>query len=232
MARQRYLIVGAGSFGSSVARELMRQGHEVIFLDKDANIIQKVSDEVTQAVVGDATDEDDLMAVGARQLDGAVVAIGSDLEVSILSTMLLKELGVPLVFSKATSDNHGRVLNRVGADRIIFPERDAGIRVARLLQAPTFLELGDMTAGLMFAEIRVGEKSAGMTLAKLDAQRRLGVTIASMRVISQDASPGVDARQVPNEVRTPDGAYQLKKGDILLAVGQRPQLEELQKIIG
>jgi len=89
-----------------------------------------------------------------------------------------------------------------------------------------------MTAGLMFAEIRVGEKSAGMTLAKLDAQRRLGVTIASMRVISQDASPGVDARQVPNEVRTPDGAYQLKKGDILLAVGQRPQLEELQKIIG
>ncbi|HCF94985.1 MAG: TrkA family potassium uptake protein [Verrucomicrobiota bacterium] len=232
MARQRYLIVGAGSFGSSVARELMRQGHEVIFLDKDANIVQKVSDEVTQAVVGDATDEDDLMAVGARQLDGAVVAIGSDLEVSILSTMLLKELGVPLVFSKATSDNHGRVLNRVGADRIIFPERDAGIRVARLLQAPTFLELGDMTAGLMFAEIRVGEKSAGMTLAKLDAQRRLGVTIASMRVISQDASPGVDARQVPNEVRTPDGAYQLKKGDILLAVGQRPQLEELQKIIG
>jgi trk system potassium uptake protein TrkA len=220
------------AFGSSVARELMRQGHEVIFLDKDANIVQKVSDEVTQAVVGDATDEDDLMAVGARQLDGAVVAIGSDLEVSILSTMLLKELGVPLVFSKATSDNHGRVLNRVGADRIIFPERDAGIRVARLLQAPTFLELGDMTAGLMFAEIRVGEKSAGMTLAKLDAQRRLGVTIASMRVISQDASPGVDARQVPNEVRTPDGAYQLKKGDILLAVGQRPQLEELQKIIG
>jgi len=232
MARQRYLIIGAGSFGSSVARELMRQGHEVIFLDKDPNIIQKVSDEVTQAVVGDATDEDDLMAVGARQLDGAVVAIGSDLEVSILATMLLKELGVPLVFSKATSDNHGRVLNRVGADRIIFPERDAGIRVARLLQAPTFLELGDMTAGLMFAEIRVGEKSAGMTLAKLDAQRRLGVTIASMRVITQDASPGVDARQVPNEVRTPDGAYQLKKGDILLAVGQRPQLEELQKIIG
>ena len=232
MAWQRYLIIGAGSFGSSVARELMRQGHEVIFLDKDPNIIQKVSDEVTQAVVGDATDEDDLMAVGARQLDGAVVAIGSDLEVSILATMLLKELGVPLVFSKATSDNHGRVLNRVGADRIIFPERDAGIRVARLLQAPTFLELGDMTAGLMFAEIRVGEKSAGMTLAKLDAQRRLGVTIASMRVITQDASPGVDARQVPNEVRTPDGAYQLKKGDILLAVGQRPQLEELQKIIG
>jgi trk system potassium uptake protein TrkA len=232
MARQRYLIIGAGSFGSSVARELMRQGHEVILLDRDPSLVQKMSDEVTQAIAGDATDEDDLMAVGARQMDGAVVAVGSALEASILATMLLKEIGVPVVFSKATSDNHGRVLNRVGADRIIFPERDAGIRVARLLQAPTFLELGDMTAGLMFAEIRVGDKGAGMTLAQLDAQRRLGVTIVAMRIISQEASPDVDARQVPNEVRTPDGAYALRKGDVLLAVGQRPQLEELQKTIG
>jgi len=210
----------------------MRQGHDVVLIDKDPSLVQRLSDEVTRAVVGDASDEDALVAAGAAEVDGAIVAIGTELEASILATMLLKELGVPIIFSKAANDNHGRVLARVGADRLIFPERDAGIRVARLIQAPSFLELGDLTAGLSFAELRVGEKGRGKTLRELDVQKKLGVTVAAMRIASREVEDDQDIRQLPHEVCTASAAQVLKKGDVLLAVGGRARLEELQRLVG
>jgi len=232
MAKMRYLVIGAGSFGLTVCRELMRQGHEVVLLDKDENLVERLSDEVTRAIVGDASDQDALVAAGASEMDGAIVAIGSELEASILATMLLKEIGVPIIFSKAASDNHGRVLARIGADRLVFPERDAGIRVARLIQAPSFLELGDLTAGLSFAELRVGERGRGKTLRELDVQRRLGVTVAAMRIAAREVTDDQDVRQLPHEVCTASASQVLKKGDVLLAVGNRGKLEELQKLVG
>ncbi|MEG0129568.1 potassium channel family protein, partial [Clostridium sp.] len=130
MTSKQYIIIGLGRFGASIAKTLYSLGNEVLAVDVDEEVIQDISPDVTHAVQADATDEGVLRALGLRNFDVAVITIGSDAQASIMATLLVKELGVKYVIAKAHNEVHAKVLYKIGADRVVFPERDMGVRVA------------------------------------------------------------------------------------------------------
>jgi trk system potassium uptake protein TrkA len=137
---QEYAVIGLGQFGISVAQNLVRLGHTVLAIDRDRDLVQDWADELTQTVALDATDETALRAVGLDAFDTVVVAIGADFESSVMITMLLKELGVRRVVCKALSQRQRAVLERVGADQVVQPEYEAGLRLAQRLSAPDLID--------------------------------------------------------------------------------------------
>ena len=137
---RQFVVIGIGRFGGAIAETLSRLGHEVLAIDTDEEVIQKISDKVTHAVAADATDESVLKSLGVRNFDVAVVAIGSDIQSSIMTTLMLKELGIRYVVAKAQNELHARVLMKIGADKIVFPERDMGERVAHNLISSNILD--------------------------------------------------------------------------------------------
>ena len=155
MKINQFVIIGLGRFGSSLGEELVKLGYEVLGVDRDEEKVQELSHILTHAVVADATEEEVLRSIGARNFDCGVVAIGDDIQASILATILLKDLGVKKVVAKAVSDLHGRVLERVGVDRIIYPERDMGIRVAHQLVSPNLLDYIELSKKYTIAELAV-----------------------------------------------------------------------------
>ena len=150
-----FAVIGAGRFGSSLARTLFELGHEVMVMDSDEEKIQSLSDNVTHAVIVDVMDEGALRELGLSNFDVVVIAIGSDTEASVMATIMAKELGAKKVISKATSDFQGKVLAKVGADRVIFPERDMGVRVAHNLVS-TNGEIREYTSGEHIRVVLVG----------------------------------------------------------------------------
>ena len=134
-----YLVVGLGRFGSEISRQLCRLGNEVLAMDTNGEAVQRMAPEVTHAVVGDARDKDVLKALGARNFDCAIVAIGDNLSASVLATMNLKELGIPCVVCKAYDDTHRRVLQKLGADRVLIPEQEIASRLAKSLSSRNVL---------------------------------------------------------------------------------------------
>lgn len=176
-----FLIVGLGRFGRSVARKLCELGNEVLVIDRNADIVQHIADEVTYSIVGDATDESVLNAAGARNFDCAVVAVASDIENSVLATALLKEAGIPHVIAKARSSLHRLVLQRIGADEIVFPEEEVGIRLARTLSNRSFLDYMSVTDDFSIAEMQVPGKWIGKTLIELNVRAKYGLTVLATR---------------------------------------------------
>ncbi|MXO80304.1 TrkA family potassium uptake protein, partial [Paenibacillus sp. OT2-17] len=140
MKTQQFVVIGLGRFGSSLALQLVDMGCEVLGIDRNEDVVDSMSEMLTHTVVADATDEDSLRSLGIRNFDCGIVAIGNDIQVSILTAILLKELGVKKVVAKAISVLHGRALEKLGVDRIIYPERDMGIRVAHQLVTPNLLD--------------------------------------------------------------------------------------------
>jgi trk system potassium uptake protein TrkA len=141
-----YMVIGLGRFGSEVARRLCELDCEVLAMDNRSDLVQQLSNRVTQAVVGDAQDKEILRALGAKDFDCAIVAIGGDLGASVLVTMNLKELGVPYVVCKAHDETHRRVLEKLGADKVVIPEQENAHRLARSLSSPNvldYIELSD-----------------------------------------------------------------------------------------
>ena len=129
--RKQCIVIGAGEFGTSVALTLEEQGCEVLVIDQDAKRIEAIADQVTHTIIGNAADSELLNSLGIRNFDLAVITIGGNLEVSIMATILVKESGVPYVLAKARNDLHAEVLRKVGADKVVFPERAMGVRIAR-----------------------------------------------------------------------------------------------------
>ena len=129
------IVIGLGRFGSQVARELCRQGCEVLAMDVNTELVSQIANDVTHAVVGDGQDKEVLRALGAKEFDCGIIAIGDDLAASVLVTMNLKELGVPQIICKAHDETHRRVLEKLGADRVVIPEQEQAARLARSLSA-------------------------------------------------------------------------------------------------
>ncbi|HAE91450.1 MAG TPA: potassium transporter Trk, partial [Tissierella sp.] len=148
-----FVVIGCGRFGSSIARTLYSLGNEVLAIDSSEEIIKEISEEVTHAVQADVMDETVLMDLGLRNFDVAVVAIGSDIEASIMATLVVKDLGIDKVIAKAQSELHGKVLSKIGADKIIFPERDMGVRVAHNLASTNILDFIELSPDYSILEI-------------------------------------------------------------------------------
>lgn len=157
----KFAVIGLGSFGSTVALELIRLGHEVLGIDIRDAMVNKHAEQLTQSLIADATDEKVIEELGLKHYDGIVVAIGENLEASILSTMALKNAGCAQVWVKAITDTHHRILSRLQADRIIHPEHEIGVRVAQSLTHPQMLDYISLGNGWFVVEIQVNERIAG-----------------------------------------------------------------------
>ena len=212
---EQVLVVGLGRFGSALARELEALGHEVLAVDRSEEAVNDIAAEVTHAVQLDATDEDALKAVGAGDFGAAIVAISSNAEASIFATMALKSLGVPNVIAKAGSTLHGRILKRVGADRVVFPETEMGQRVAHSFNAPDVIDYLDLAPRFGIERVRPPEHFIGRSLRELALPSRLKLTpIALRRGDSVTVNPHADER--------------LREGDELVLIGRDEQLEHLR----
>ncbi|MDX1688176.1 MAG: TrkA family potassium uptake protein [Candidatus Promineifilaceae bacterium] len=172
-----FAVIGLGRFGTSLALALMEDGHSVLGIDADPVIVQRISADITYAVSCDATDEEALQEVNITAFDMVVVAIGVDFESNLLVTSALKSLGVRHVISKAVTSRQREILLRVGADRVVLPEHDAGRRLAEELIAPAVLERVHLGPDHSVAEVRVPSSLAWQSLAQLDLRRRMGVTV-------------------------------------------------------
>ncbi len=179
--KQQVIVVGLGRFGSAAARELHALGHEVLAIDSSEATINDIAPYVTHAVQADASDEAALKSVGADQFQTAIVAMSSALEASIFATMALKRLGVPRVIAKAAGPLHGAILERIGADRVVYPEREAGVDVAHTLSIPRVLDYIDLAPGHGIAKIDVPATFVGKTLRELDLAGRFRVTAIALR---------------------------------------------------
>jgi trk system potassium uptake protein len=174
------LVVGLGRFGSALAETLMTLGHQVLGVDADPRNVQQIADRLTHVVEADATDEEAMRQLGAGEFGRAVVGIGTDLEASILTTAVLAGLGVPDIWAKAVTVPHGRILERVGAHHVVFPEHDMGRRVAHLVTG-RMIEFVQLDEGFALVELRPPEQIVGRTLGDSQVRKRYGITVVCIK---------------------------------------------------
>lgn len=220
MKVKQYVVIGLGRFGTSLAKELMALGYEVLGIDQDEEIVDSLSSALTHTVVADSTDEEVLKSLGVRNFDVGVVAIGNDIQASIMTAILLKDMGVKKVVAKALSELHGRVLERVGVDRVIYPERDMGIRVAHQLVSPNLLDYIELSKDYTIVELTVPPKLSGVTLAELNLRAKYGISMVALYKKS-----GVNIAPTANDI--------LHENDIMVIIGTNSQIEQFEdQVIG
>lgn len=213
-------IIGAGRFGMSMAQALSESGVEVVLMDRNGSLVQSASSIVTHAVQGDATNARALEESGIGECDVAVVAIGSNIEASTLATANCKDLGVNEVIAKATSDLHGKILKKIGADQVIFPDRESAHRLARTLANRGAFDLLEISEGCSIAEIPVPESCVDKTLAQADLRNKTGVTVLCIR--RQDENP-----KKPRAIMIPGPNDQIHGDDKLIVFGTTKQIDAL-----
>lgn len=214
---KQFAVIGLGRFGASLAVSLARMGCEVLAIDSDPAKVEALMDEVTYAVHADARDEEALKAAGVRNVDVAVVAIGENVEANILVTLMVKEMGVKCVVAKALNELHAKVLAKIGADKIVFPERDMGVRVARTLAAGNVLEHIDLSPEYSIEEIAAPKRLVGKTLGQLNLRAKHGTMVVAIK------------RERNSIVVAPGADDVIKEGDILVLIGPTKALEHFQE---
>ena len=180
--RKQYAVFGLGSFGESVAVALQELGCEVVVVDNHMERIEDISPYVSYAVQADIEDPEVIRSLGARNLDGVVVAVADDMEASIMATLVSKEIGVPYVLAKAKNELHAKVLKKIGADSIIFPEKEIGQSVARNLVSGEFVDWISLSPDYSITEIQVPEKWIGKSLSEIDVRRTKDVNVVGVRI--------------------------------------------------
>ena len=179
-------IIGLGNFGYYLATHLYEKGHEILAIDKDPDRVQEIKDKVSQAAVADATDRRAVEPLGVSQMDAAVICIGSVLSDSILATLNMIEIGVKRVLAKAITDSHGRILRKIGASEVFFPEKDRAISLAEQLHNPNMLDYLPFVAGYSIIQLVPPKEFIGQTLRKLDLINQYGIQVVAIREIVPD----------------------------------------------
>lgn len=215
MSTKQFIVIGMGRFGSSVAKGLFEMGNDVLAVDKEEDKVQDISSYVTHAVQADCTDLKSLKSLGISNFDTAVVAVGSDMQSSIMITLLLKEIGIKYIIAKADNDIHAKLLFINGADRVIRPEKDMGIRVARNLAAANLLDYMELSKDCNIAEILVKPQWEGKSLEELNISARYGINVVAIK----------RGNNINISLTRKDT---LEKGDILVTVGSTDGLDRLQ----
>lgn len=208
-----YAVLGLGSFGKSVARSFMELGIEVLAVDRNKIIVNEIASEVTYAVQMDVTNEDALKSIGVEKMDGVIVAIGENLEASVMATLLVKELGVPYVVAKAETEMQKKILEKIGADKVVFPEKEMGVRLAKNI-AGNFLDVFDLSSKDSMVELKVKEEWIGKSIRELDFRNRYHLNIVAFR---RDGK--LDSFPDPDDV--------LQKDDIIITVGKNEDLNRI-----
>ena len=212
-----YVVIGLGRFGQGVARQLCELGAEVLAMDVRSDLVQQLANDVTHAVVGDAQDKEVLRALGVKEFDCAVIAIGEDLAASVLTVMNLQELGVPYIVCKAHDETHRRVLEKLGVQRVVIPEKEQAQRLARSLHSHNVLEYIELSQEYGILEVPAPKSWVGKSLKELNVRAKLGVNIIAVESgNSTNVSPAAD--------------YRILAEDIMVVLGDNAALEAVQKL--
>ncbi len=216
---KQFAVIGLGNFGYYLATNLYKKGHEVLAIDNNADIVQTIKDNVSQAVVADATDRKVLESLGLKSVDSAIVCIGSFMEASVLTTLNLNDIGVKQVVAKAISEIHSRLLYKVGASEVFFPEKDQAISLAEHLHSPNILEYLPFIEGYSIVELAPPKNYIGKSLKDLNLINQYGIQVIAIKEV------------VPDRLNmVPTGQFVLKDSDILILLGPNDALNKLQKI--
>ena len=209
-----FAVIGLGRFGTSVAETLCALGHEVLAVDRNESRVAAVADNVTHAMVADTTDERALKRIGIRNFDCVILSVGDDIRASILSTVLMKEQGAQYLIAKASDALHAKLLQKTGADKVILPEYEAGVRLARSLVSGSIVDYLDLSDTHSITETRIPEKWAGKTLIELNVRRNYDVSVIAIR-------------RGEEVLVTLDPKAPLESGDILVMVGTNEGLSRI-----
>lgn len=214
---KQFAVIGLGRFGSSLARALSRMGYEVLAIDTNEENVNDITDEITYAVQMDALEENALKSMGIRNFDAVIVAIGQDIQASILVTVMLKEMGVKKVIAKAQTELHGKVLEKVGADLVVFPERDMGERLAHnLIAADNIMDLINLSPDYSIIELKTPPEFIGKTLQETALRKEFGITVIAIRRGSE-------------VIISPEAKQTIRENDILVAIGRNEKLKRLER---
>jgi trk system potassium uptake protein TrkA len=228
---KQFAVFGLGVFGMSVAKNLMAEGMEVIVVDKNEQGIETIKNEVTQAAVLDSTQEEALRAVDIGRIDCAIIAIGDDMEASILTALLLKKLEVPKIIARANSQAHRQILSLIGVDEIISPEDEMGMRLARRLSSTHILHHLDISEEHTIAEVVVAESFIGSTIREMNLRSRFGVNIVGIKKriphVTEDGQNVYIEKYV--DFPSPDDVFE--EGDVLVMVGSERAVTDVEKFV-
>lgn len=223
MKRKQFGVIGLGRFGSAMASTLAELGHDVIGVDGDEERVRQLADVITQAIQLDATDAKALRAAGIADVNVAVVSIGENIESSLLVVMQLRELGIETIVAKAVTPLHGRILEKLGVSRVIFPEREMAIRVAHSLVMPNVIDYIELSRDFSIVELPAPEAFIGKTLKQLELRPRLGLTLVA---IKRRAPSGAEVTNV-----APSAEEMILAGDVLALLGSNERLSQLDKLL-
>lgn len=214
--KKEFVVVGLGRFGGSIVRELIEQGADVMAIDKDSQRVDEFANIATQAVVADTTDESVLKSLGIRNFEHVIVAIGENIQASILTTLMLKEIGVKKITVKAQNDYHAKVLDKIGADKVVHPERDMGIRIAHNMLSNNVLDYLELSDEHSIMEVKANERLAGYTLIGLDIRANYGINIVAIK-------RGKDI------IVSPQADMEIQLEDILIIIGSDADINRFEK---
>jgi trk system potassium uptake protein TrkA len=229
MAKEKvFAVIGLGTFGKEVCEVLSSKGGSVIAIDNDPDLIQGIQDSVTQAIYLDSTDEEAMGEVPFEDVDIAIIAIGDNVEASIISTAICKKIGIPYIVARAVKDIHQQVLEQVGADEIINIEIEEGQRVAQRLIAPEVLDRIPISSTISVAEMYIPKEFIGKSLKDLDLRKKTNVNVVSIKRIF--LSVDEDGNSIRREdIIFPEPEEVLKESDMMLVVGKNSDIERLQE---
>ncbi len=216
---KKFTVLGLGSFGFSIAQTLFEEGNDVIALDIDNDLAQRVRPFCSQAIIGDATQKDMLATLGLDEMDAVVIGIGGNTSAATLVTLHVKELGAKRIVVKASNGDHGKILRKVGATQVIFPEIDMAVKVARNLSTPDVLDYFPMTGDYVIAEIAPVEDFVGKSLAELKLRSRYNVNVIGIKEFIPE-----------NFIVVPPADFKIKDSDVLLVIGTRQDIKKIKEL--
>ena len=214
--KREFAVIGLGRFGGSICEELSTEGMEVLAIDKNEHRINEFKNIASHAVIADSTDERALKELGIKNVDHVIVAIGDNIQASILTTVILAEMGVANITVKAQSDYHEKILNKIGAHQVVHPERDMGRRLAHSLISSNILDYLELSDDHSMVEVKAGKKMLGKTLVELNIRARFGCNVVAIkRGSAMNVSPKAD--------------YEIKDGDVLIVIGSDKDISRFEK---
>lgn len=214
--RREFAVIGLGRFGGSICKELSREGMRVLAIDIDEQRINEFKNIASHAVIADSTDEQALKALGIKNMDHIIVAIGDNIQASILTTVILSELGIEQITVKAQNDYHEKILNKIGADTVVHPERDMGRRLAHSLMSNNIIDYLELSEEHSMVEIKAGRKMIGKNLIELDIRARYGCNVVAIRRKS-------------DMIISPEPKLTIKVDDILVILGSDDDINRLER---
>jgi len=205
----RFCVIGVGNFGFYLAKSLYEQGHEVVVVDSDRARLQRAQEFASYALLADAADKDFLEKQGLADMNAVVVSTGERTHLGTLITLYLKELGCRRIFVKAINDDHGKILRKVGASEVIFPEKDMAVKTARSLASPNIIDYLPMAEDYSISELAAPKRFIGKSLIELDLRKRFGILVIGIKDVISDRFSLL-----------PEAGYVIKDSDLLIVLGK------------